>query len=137
MENHLGLPSSLPIPCLLLEGSLHLERNGGEGHPPGPHGAPELLLWPHAIISGEGPGRSQPSPWTLGLPKLTEVALFSSNQRMLFLMQRAACREARSGVLSCFMGAWTLHGDVGAWAPGSPALIQSCPQGSGHNSLAL
>lgn len=29
---HLGLSSFLPIPHLRLEGSLHFEREGGEGH---------------------------------------------------------------------------------------------------------
>lgn len=62
MENHLGLPSSLPILCLQLEGSLHLERKGEEGHPLGPHRAPELLSWPPTIISAESPGPNQASP---------------------------------------------------------------------------
>lgn len=64
IENHLRLPSSLPILCLQLEGGLHPEREGEEGHPVGPT---ELLSWPPTIILAESPGPNQPSLWTLGL----------------------------------------------------------------------
>lgn len=128
METHLGLPSAPPSFCLQLEGSLHLERVGEEGHPLGPHRVPELLFWPPIIVSAESPGPNQPSPWTLRLLEPTEVASLPKSENP------AACREVSSWVLSCFSGAWTLNGGGGggsmeAWALRRSHLDPELPPG--------